>query len=224
MSELFRFLVKYEILVYVILTGTAIFAARSLWKAWYEWHSAVYNLEKELSFQKVRIFGAFFILLLMIGLSLFCLTSFIVPFLPAITFQPTATADLLKTPSSTSIVGSLTPGTTLIPTPPGSTGCIPGQIMISVPQSGSDVQGKIILKGTVNVSNFGFYKYEYVSKGVDTWATIAAGDKVKIDEDLGAWDTSQLLPGDYQLRLIVTDNLGKLLPPCIINIRVLTPS
>lgn len=223
MSDLFRFLVQYEVLIYVILTGTAIVAARSLWKAWFEWHSAVYNLEKELSFQKVRIYGALFILLLMIGLSLFCLVSFIVPFLPSITFQPTATADLLKTPSSTSIPGSLTPGAALISTPSGSTGCVPGQIMITVPQSGSDVQGKIVLKGTVNVSNFGFYKYEYVPKGNETWATIAAGDKVKNDEDLGAWDTSQLLPGDYQLRLIVTDNLGNLLPPCIINIRVMTP-
>lgn len=223
MSDLFRFLVQYEVLVYVILTGTAIIAARSLWKAWFEWHSAVYALEKELSFQKVRVFGAFFILLMMIGLSLFCLVSFIVPYLPSITFQPTATADLLQTPSGTAIAANLTPGTTQIATPSGSTGCIPGQIMLSTPQSGTDVQGKIILKGTVNVSNFGFYKYEYVSKGNDTWATIAAGDKVKNEEDLGAWDTSQLLPGDYQLRLIVTDNLGNLLTPCIINIRVITP-
>jgi hypothetical protein len=223
LDALFRFLVQYEILIYLILTIGAVFVARSLWKAWAEWRSAVFDLEKELSFQKVRVSGAFFILLMMIGLSQFCLVTFIVPYLPATTFFLTPTADLLQTPIATSSAATLTVqlGTPAVST--GSVGCIPGQIMISSPQAGGEVQGKIVLSGTVDMPSFGFFKYEYAPQGSETWSTIAAGDKIIRDGELGAWDASQLVPGDYQLRLFVTDNLGKALPVCIIPVRVIAP-
>lgn len=225
MDALFRFLVQYETLAYLLLTIAGIFSARSLWKAWAEWRSSVFGLEKELSFQKVRIAGVVFILLVMIGLSQFCLVSFIVPFLPATTFRPTPTADLLQTPAAP--LAQTSPDQTSLPGTPSAPAvtldCIPGQIMFSSPKSGDEVNGKIILSGTVNVENFGFFKYEYTSLGSDTWTTIAAGDKVIIDGELGAWDTAQLVPGDYQIRLLVTDNLGKPMPACTIPVRVIAP-
>lgn len=223
MDPLFRFLVQYEVLIYLILTIGAVFAARSLWKAWAEWHSAFFGLEKELSFQKVRVSGAVFILLIMIGLSQFCLVSFIVPFLPATTFRPTPTADLLLTPAASPSAGDLTAQAGTPAAPAGTIGCIPGQMMISSPAPGGEVKGKIVLTGTVNVPSFGFYKYEYAPQGSETWATIAAGDQVVTNGELGAWDTSQLVPGDYQIRLLVTDNLGQALPACIVPVRVIAP-
>jgi len=222
-DALFRFLVQYESLAYLILTIGAVFAARSLWKAWVEWHSAVFGLEKELSFQKVRVSGALFILLIMIGLSQFCLVSFIVPFLPATTFRSTPTADLLQTPAATLSATDLTAQIGTPAAPAGSVGCIPGQIMLSSPKPGGEVQGKIILTGTVNVPNFGFFKYEYAPQGSETWATIAAGDQIVTEGELGVWDTSQLVPGDYQIRLLVTDNVGKPMPACILPVRVIAP-
>ncbi len=223
MDAIFQFLVRYEVLVYLILTIGAVFSARSLWKAWSEWHTAIFGLEKELAFQKVRVSGALFIMLIMIGLSQFCLVSFIVPFLPATTFRLTPTADLLQTPAGTVSAADLTAqnGTPLAPA--GTIDCIPGQIMISSPLPSGLVQGKIILTGTVDVPNFGFFKYEYAAQGSDAWATIAAGDKIINEGELGAWDTTQLVPGDYQLRLLVTDNLGKAMPACILPVRVIAP-
>jgi hypothetical protein len=210
-------------LIYLILAIGAVFVARSLWKAWAEWRSAVFGLEKELSFQKVRVYGAFFILLVMIGLSQFCLVTFIVPFLPATTFLLTPTADLLQTPVATLSADALTAQLSIPAAPAGSAGCVPGQIMVSSPGSGGEVQGKIVIAGTIDVPNFGFFKYEYAPQGSETWSTIAAGDKTIRDGELGAWDTSQLVPGDYQLRLLVTDNLGKALPACIIPVHVIAP-
>lgn len=223
MDALFRFIVQNEVIIYLILTIGMLFTARSLWKAWSEWHSAVFGLEKELSFQKVRSSGSLFILLIMIGLSQFCLVTFIVPFLPATTFRPTPTADLLQTPAGTLSAADMTTQFGTPSAPERTTGCIPGQIMLSFPKPGSEVQGKIILSGTVNMPSFGFFKYEYAPQGNETWATIAAGDQIIIDGELGAWDTSQLVPGDYRLRLLVTDNLGKPLPPCILPVRVIAP-
>ena len=95
--------------------------------------------------------------------------------------------------------------------------------MVSSPQPSGEVQGKIVISGTIDVPNFGFYKYEYAPQGSETWSTIAAGDKTIREGELGAWDTSQLTPGDYQLRLLVTDNLGKALPACIVPVHVIAP-
>lgn len=223
MDALFRFLVQYELHIYLFLVIGVLITSRSLWKAWSEWRIAVFGLEKELSFQRVRISGALFILLLMVGLSQFCLLTFIVPFLPATTFRPTPTADLLQTPAATLSASDLTAQIGTPATPAGTSGCIQGQIMISSPAAGGEVQGKIVLTGTVAVSNFGFYKYEYAPQGSEIWATIAAGNTTITNGELGAWETSQLVPGDYQLRLLVTDNLGAALPACIIPVRVIAP-
>jgi hypothetical protein len=223
-DSLFRFLVKYEVWVYAALALGAIFAIRSAWIAWSEWRRSVYGLEKELSLQRVRISGAAVILLLMIGLSQFCLVSFVVPFLPGATFLLTPTADLLGTPVSTLEPGVPTTEAGTPAPPPGTTGCIPGQLIITSPAPGEEIGGKITLIGTVDLPNYGFYKYEFAQQGSEQWTTIAAGNKILHDEELGAWDPTALVPGDYQLRLIVTDNLGNLLPPCVVPVRLIAPT
>ncbi len=38
---------------------------------------------------------------------------------------------------------------------------------------------------------------------------------------LGRIDTDELIPGDYSLRLVVVDNVGEALPPCVIQIHVI---
>ncbi len=78
-----------------------------------------------------------------------------------------------------------------------------------------------MLRGTVNLSDLGFYKYEYAAQGNDEWTTIAAGNQIKIDDELSSWDVTNLVPGDYLLRLVATNNAGEARPPCIIPVRVL---
>jgi hypothetical protein len=222
-ESLFRFLVKYEIWVYLALALGAIFAIRALWNAWSEWHKSVYGLEKELSLQRLRISGAAVILLLMIGMGQFCLVSFVVPFLPGSTFLLTPTADLLQTPVSTLEAGVPAPETS-IPIQPGENGCKPGHLIITSPTPGQEIGGKITLIGSVDVENYGYFKYEFAPQGSEQWTTIGAGNDIRQNKELGAWDPSVLVPGDYQLRLVVTDNLGKLLPPCIVPVRVIAPT
>jgi hypothetical protein len=45
-----------------------------------------------------------------------------------------------------------------------------------------------------------------------------------VQGSLGQWDTTSVPPGDYQLRLVVTDNQGQALPACVISVRVLPAS
>jgi hypothetical protein len=104
--------------------------------------------------------------------------------------------------------------------PSGMSGCIPDQIMITFPEPGSDVSGIVRITGTANVPNFGFYKYEVAPRGTQDWATISANRDPKQNADLGEWNTSSLTNGDYFLRLVITDNVGASLEPCVIAVRV----
>lgn len=106
----------------------------------------------------------------------------------------------------------------------GSEGCIPGQIIITSPQNGSEIQGTVVITGTASTPNFGFYKLEMKRADQNNWLTILAGNETKVDATLGSWNTSLLSPGDHQLSLVITDNQGASLDPCIIQVRVTNPA
>lgn len=216
MKEVIEFFVRYEKTIYIILGIGAIFPLRALLRAVLEWRRSVFGLEKELSSNKIRAAGSVLIILALLVISQFCVISFIFPVLPSIEFLATPTIDLLK-PVNTLSPEEMTAQPTVEVAPEGSFGCTPGQIMITSPKPDELLSGKVTIVGTINVENFGFYKYEY-SKGDDIWVTIAAGDKIIINAEFGVWDVSQLTPGTYQLRLLVTDNIGNALPTCSIPV------
>jgi hypothetical protein len=224
-EEIFRTLVRYEVYVYILLALGLIIPVRYAWKAWRDWRTAVFGLEKEISFQDLRKYGAFVIVLLMIGLSQFCLVTFVVPYLPAATFLLTPTTNLLTPPAPTPAAGTPSAATTGTPAPPpGTIGCVPNQLIITYPAPGQEISGTIDLIGTVDLPNFGFYKYEYTAQGSQQWSVIAAGDTIRRNASLGVWNTALITPGDYQIRLVVTDNLGESLPPCVVPVRIVAPT
>ena len=132
----------------------------------------------------------------------------------------TPTLNLLVTPAET-----LSPETTSLAVtqgvPNGMSGCIADKIMIDAPTPGDDVEGTISITGTADVPNFGFYKYEVSPMGSQNWATIAANRNPVRNEELGKWNTASVTNGDYFLRLVITDNVGASLDPCVIAVRVL---
>ncbi len=224
MAALYRFLASYEVWIYLVLALGGLFAFRWVWLAWQEWQHAVFQLEREISMRRVRQAVALSALIVVLFCAEVFLASFVFPSLPAEFFVATPTLNLLATPPGTISPGQATQMATT-PLPPAgaaSSGCTP-QLNITSPQSGSEVKGQVEIIGTVNVPNFGFYKYEVAPRGSETWATIAAGTELKHNEPLGNWNTITLTPGDYQLRLVATDNQGKSLPPCVILVRVVAP-
>jgi len=223
MTEFYKFLASYEALIYIALAIGALFAFRWLWRSWKEWQTAVYRMEREFSARRFGQSAAISILIVMLLCFEFFMASFIIPNLSSNAFRPTPTLDFISTPTGTLSAEMMTqfanaPQKTAVA---NIKGCTPNQIMIASPKPGDEVKGSIELIGTVNVLNFGFYKYEVAPQGSDTWATISAGSKIVNDASLGKWDATALTPGDYQLRLVVTDNQGNALPPCIVPVRVL---
>ena len=227
MNSIYRFLATYEGLIYILLTLGGLFAFRWLWKSWREWRDSVFGLEREFAMRRLSqaVTVTLLIFFLLIG-ELF-LASFIAPGLPASDKLATPTIDILDQSQ-----GSLSadPSTVLVTAIPDSMlsgnsteGCIPDSIALIFPESGQDVSGSVTLLGTVNIADFGFYKYEVSPQGADTWTTISAGRETVRNGEVGFWDTTALKPGDYQIRLLVTDNQGRSYPPCVISVRVRAP-
>jgi hypothetical protein len=220
MGLVYRTLANYEPLIYIVLAIGALFAFRRMWRSWREWRDSVYGLEREFALRRLVQASALALLILSLVFAEFFIATFIAPSLPATDILATPTLDLLVTP-----VGTLSPDMTALPitqeVPSGMSGCISDQIIITSPEPGDEVSGTIKITGTADVPNFGFYKYEVAPMGSQNWATIAANrDPVK-NGDLGEWNTASLTNGDYFLRLVITDNVGATLEPCVIAVRVL---
>jgi hypothetical protein len=223
MGPLYRTLANYEPLIYIALAIGGLFAFRRMWFSWREWRDSVYGLEREFALRRLgQATAAAFFILALIFVEFFIAT-FIAPSLPATDILATPTLDLLLTPQETlspeqATAAALSPVTQAAPS--GMSGCIPGQIMITAPEPGTDVSGTVEITGTASVPNFGFFKYEVVQRGSQNWATISAEREPVVNGILGQWNTTSLTNGDYFLRLVITDNVGVALEPCVIAVRV----
>lgn len=215
---------EYEILFYVVGGIIILIAAQRTFVAWREWSTSIFGLEKEHTQRKFNQGLSILVFSVLVIVSLFVVNTFITPTVPGIQQLATPTIDITQQPpTNTPAPTAVITGEGFIPTIASylSRGCIPGQLDWTDPTNGDSISGIVELKGTVNVENLGFYKYEYSPTGSDRWTTIAAGNTIIIDEPLGgAWDTSSLVPGNYELRLVVNDNLNNPIPACLIQVTV----
>ena len=222
MAEIYGFLKTYEALIYIVLAIGGLFSFRWLWRSWREVQNAVYTLERQFSTRRFSQSAAVSAVIIILFCAELFIVSFIIPGLPSGVFLSTPTLDLISTPTGTLSPAMMTQfANVTIPTAVVNvTGCTPNQIVLTSPLPGEEVKGTIELIGTVNIPNFGFYKYEVAPAGSNTWATISAGRTTVVNGPLGPWITTALTPGDYQIRLVVTDNQGQSLPACVVPVRV----
>ena len=189
-----------------------------------EWRGSVFGLEREIAKRKLfsALTGLVLTIILLVGE--FLLTTIIRPQLPALSALPTPTIDPFATPTATllpeevqALAGQPTPtiGSDML-----ESTCTENVLEITSPADGEEVSGTVEIIGTVNIEGFGSYKYEYSTIGATNWVTIAAGNQLKLNENLGFWYTSSLTPGPYLLQLVPLDNTGEALSPCIIRVEV----
>ncbi|MBE9475420.1 MAG: hypothetical protein IMY85_11065 [Chloroflexi bacterium] len=233
MEEALHFFRIYEMWMYVILALAGLVYVRKFILAWEELRRAAFGLERESAQSHLNQSTGMLVLLFVMAVAVFVLVSFVAPAFPASNPLLTPTMDILASPTitlmgetsedgmeaSTAEALSLTATAQVV-----GEGCVPGQIMLTEPIDGTDVSGVIVVQGTADIQNFGFYKYEIARPGETIWLTIQAGREIKQESELGQWDTRTLAPGDYMLRLVVTDNQGESLEPCVIRVRVNNPS
>ncbi|HVM72669.1 MAG TPA: hypothetical protein VMT91_12985 [Anaerolineales bacterium] len=227
MKVVLTFFVNLTPVIFALLALGLIFSLRRLARSLSEERTSVFGLEREIAQGHVRQAVAMLVVISVLALSEFALVVFLVPNVPGLVALPTPTMNPLITPTGTfplefmETLGVVTPGGPTLT--PSATGCIPGQIDITAPKPGSSLQKSVQLMGSANIPNFGFFKYEFAPLGSDAWVTILADNKVVQDGNLGSWDITTITPGDYQLRLVVSDNQGNNYPACVIPVRIIAP-
>ncbi len=85
------------------------------------------------------------------------------------------------------------------------------------------ISGSITVRGSADIPNFGFYTLQIAHPGDVIWLPIQVGQEMVKNDVLGTWETSTLTPGEYMLKLVVTDNVGTVLTPCTIQVTVEPP-
>jgi hypothetical protein len=231
MKEIIRALKFAEIGIYILLGLFVLVWFRKVVIAVNDWRGTYFGLERDNAQRRLSQAVSVLVLLLLVGVLEFFVASFIFPGIPGLEMSSTPTLNPLATATVTlpalaleQTPSSLFPTATLASSLAGQTnGCIPGQVELTSPKNGDQIKKLVELKGTIAVQDFGFYKYEYTNQGSDTWTTIAAGNELKPDGSLGLWDVSLIPTGDYLLRLVVTDNKGEMLPPCILSVKIIAP-
>jgi hypothetical protein len=228
MEEALRFFRAYEVWIYLLLGLGGLFYIRKFILAWQELREASFGLERESAQARLNQSASVLALVLAFTITEFFLVSFVAPTIPGAVPLLTPTLDLLATAPSTlpptaSAAAETPNAATATPLPTAQIAgesCIPGQVLITSPQNGNEISGVVAITGTASIPNFGFFKLEMKRADETNWLTILAGNQVIISGTLGSWNTSLLSPGDHQLSLVVTDNQGTSLSPCVIQVRV----
>jgi hypothetical protein len=225
MEQVLQFFRAYEIWIYIILGILAIWQVRKFALAWEELRGAFFGMERESAQSRVNSAATMVVILIIMAVAEFTVVTFVVPTVPGANPLPTTTLNLLATPTITlpppTPDPNETPGAT--PTPgeiAAAEGCAPGQVNLTSPLNGERISESIIVKGSADILNFGFYTLQIAHPGDPIWSPIQVGQKAVKNEALGTWDTSSLVPGAYMLQLVVTDNVGNVLTPCAIQVTV----
>jgi len=225
MVEFLSFLKEFEGGIYLLLLMLALVMGSRLISAIQAKKKSAFSLEKEIAQKRINSTCAFLVVIGVLFIGQVLLVSVASARYPGLYTITTPTVGVLPTPTDffqAMLQMDETPeGLEQTQTAVAQTGCIPQQIEWLSPISGDEVTGSVPLIGTINVPNMGFYKYEYRQKGREDWIPIAAGNKVIIESELGGnWNTAQLEPGLYELRIVVSDNQNNLFQPCVIEVKV----
>ena len=214
----------FEAWIYLLLGLGGLFYIRKFILAWQELQDAGFGLERESAQGRVNLAAGMLLLILVLGISVFVLVSFVAPTVPGANPLITPTVDLLATPTTTLPPAATSQPGEITPTPTqgqsGTSACQPESINILSPAEGQTVSNVVEVIGTADIPNFGFYKIEMKRPEETIWQTIVAGNEVKIEEPLGLWDTRRLFSGTYQLGLVVVDNEARASAPCVVQVQV----
>jgi hypothetical protein len=229
MDSVIRFLAEFEAPIYIILGIVAVIFLRRILLAYEEKNKAVFGLEREAARRNIAAAATVLILVGMLTAGEFVVATFLVGELDQAPSYATPTIDKLMTPTATLDPSLIEVPEDATPTPTRypqaeveglDTNCEAGVLEINKPQHNDHAKGVVKFEGTVNTASLGSYQFDFSTMGEPNWQTISAGSGVKIEENIGNWYTSELLPGPYLVRLMALDNQGMESDVCIIIIHV----
>jgi hypothetical protein len=228
MHETLLFLDEYQAWIYLVLgiAGLAYLRIAARWLTAYR--RSIFDLERDRARSHLIEAGVLLGAVCTLGVLNFVVTTFVVPAVP-VASRPTAipTISLLSTPTlaGVAVQGDLLTSTPLPVAVIDTGGCQNPQATITAPVDGDAVSGVVEFMGTARIENFAFFKLEYIRLiPGSVWRAVSAGTIPVVEDRLGSWDTSLVLPGDYGFRLVVTDTAGNAPMPCAVRLQIRPPS
>jgi hypothetical protein len=224
LNSVLQGLITYRIGIFLLLGLGLLIYLRKFSIGLREWQKAIFGLERDLAQRRLISATTGLTLLILLVIGEFLLVTIVGPQIPAAVIgddqvieTPLSPTEALDTDESTLASTIQTESVDQVSL---ESECIEGVVEITSPADGETISGTVDIIGSMNIENFGSYKYEYSSAGTIEWITIAAGDEKRLDENLGYWYTSSLTPGGYLLQLVPLNNAGEELTPCIIFVEV----
>lgn len=211
MSSFVEFANRYEWWIYGGLGLAALLSLGLFWSAYQRMEVTPFGLEKS----NARRWQFFALTILIFLLGVLAATFAVNRYFPD-DFNPAASAltpnaRVTATPTPTPVLSANVAV--------DSKDCQPNVSEITNPTDGEQVSGSYDIKGTANIPMLAFYKVEI--SGLTTngaWVTLSVGREAKVDGSLGTFNTNNYPAGEYAFRLVVTDNVGNSLPPCVIAV------
>jgi hypothetical protein len=227
MEEALVFVRAIQAWIYLILGIAGLVYLRQTLRALGDSRRALFGLERERALARLTRAGAMLVLLLAAAVATLLIVEYVAPAVP-VGDLPTAqpTLSLLATPATpqTPDAEGFTTATPLPPVAVDGQGCDNPLATLSAPAPNAELRGTVEIRGTANIDNYAFFRYEYASlPGGTAWRAISAGTARVVDGLLGEWDTSLVTPGEYAFRLVVTDTAGNAPAPCVVRV-VIFPS
>ncbi|MCJ7513238.1 MAG: hypothetical protein MUO23_09760 [Anaerolineales bacterium] len=224
MEEAILFVEANQAWIYLLLALAGGLYLRQVLRSYRQRRETIFALERERTTGRLRASAAMLGTVLGLMLVTFLVSTFAAPAIPA-SIRPTALPTLSLLPTATlALVASGEQLATATPLPAvtvDSAGCQNPVATVTAPANGDSLSGVVEVAGTANIENFAFYKLEYISLVPGAvWRAVWAGTTPVVDDQLGTWDTSLVIPGDYAFRLVVTDAAGNAPLPCMLQVRV----
>jgi hypothetical protein len=105
-----------------------------------------------------------------------------------------------------------------------SSGCENPNATLTAPRPDERIAGAFEVRGTANIDNFAFYKFEISGAGTGgEWLSLGVGTTPIVNDVLGRFDASARESGNYAFRLVVLDNAGQSPPPCVVAVTLISP-
>lgn len=214
MIDALFFFAQYQNWLYLLLgLGLGMYVVVG-WRARVRWHKTPYGLEKEAAW--LRLKAALAALLMLAALVIFVYVNDQV-IVPNVNLRNATPLPTLPPPTATPVRGR--------PVMVDSSGCGNPNATLLAPQTGEALAGAYVVQGTARAEAFAFYTLEISGENTGgEWVPVVVGSVPVTEGELGNFDTSGYLPGEYALRLVVRDTTDHYPPPCVIVITILPSS
>ena len=216
MTEAVVLIVRYQTYIYAAIGLLAVVYLVALLRARGYLSRTPFGLEREWALQRQNGALAMLTVLVALAVAVYLMGSVLLPGLMAPRVTPTPAAGPTATASPVASNGEVVVD---------SSGCENPNATLTAPQPGERIAGSFEVRGTANIENFAFYKFEISGAGTGgEWLSLGVGTEPKVNDRLGSFDATARNSGSYAFRLVVLDSLGAFPPPCVVAITLVNAS